>query len=305
MLDASSAFDTVSWRRIKDQLVKRNVPLYLVKLCMKQLTSNRISVCGTSFIYPRAGIKQGGVLSGYYFSMCYDDLVYMLNHVGAGTLLKSSLGRLLLLYILIYADDIILVARSPYGLGKLIDVTLTFANLYNDITFNTGKSWILRLGQNNFPPVSVRGIPTSECQEYLGVQIGRGANQQRAAAAKLYSKTNILLKQNKELHKCSEVVKNIAINAYGSVYAVENFLSVDSYLRQAHRYMTKSVHTDWRVHADLPGPNIRSRMLYTVYGLDSLEVIHRRRRNNFLIKAESSSNLFIKHIIGTLPRITV
>ena len=70
----------------------------------------------------------------------------------------------------------------------------------------------------------------SGCQEYLSVQIGRGANQQRAAASKLYSKTNILLKQNKELHKCSEVVKNMVINAYGSVYAVENFLCVDSHV---------------------------------------------------------------------------
>ena len=271
---------------------------------MKPLTSNCISVCGTSFIYPRAGIKQGGVLSGYYFSICYDDLINMLKYVGAGVLLNSSFGRRFLLYILIYADDIILVARSPYGLGRLIDVTLTLAKLYNDIMFNTGKSWILRLGRNNFPPVSVRSIPTSECQEYLGVLIGRGANQERQSASKLYSKTHVLLQQNKELHKCSEMVKNIAINSYGTVYALENFLSVGPHIRQAHRYLTRAVHTDWRQHADLPGPNIRNRTLYTAYNLDSLEVLHRKRRNAFLIKAESSSNMYIKCVIGQLTRIT-
>ncbi len=36
-LDASSAFDKLSWRRIKDQLVKRNVPSTLIKLVMLQL----------------------------------------------------------------------------------------------------------------------------------------------------------------------------------------------------------------------------------------------------------------------------
>ena len=47
MLDASSAFDKISWYRIRDELLKRRIRYYLIKLCMKQLTSNRISVCGT------------------------------------------------------------------------------------------------------------------------------------------------------------------------------------------------------------------------------------------------------------------
>ena len=99
-------------------------------------------------------------------------------------------------------------------------------------------------------------------------------------------------------------IKNLAIITYGSVYAVETFLSVESHLRKAHRYLTRAVHRDWRSYADLPGPNIRSRRLYTVYDLDSLEVIHRRRRNNFLIKAELSKNAIIRTVIGCLPRIT-
>jgi len=90
MLDASAAFDTVCWGRIRDQFLERNVPFYLIKLCMKQLTSNRISVSGTTFIYPTAGIKQGGVISGYYFSLCYDELVDILILIGAGTLLVAT-----------------------------------------------------------------------------------------------------------------------------------------------------------------------------------------------------------------------
>ena len=304
MLDASSAFDKISWYRIRDEMLKRKIPPFLIKLCMKQLTSTRISVCGTKFMYPRSGIKQGGVLSGNYFSICYDTLIENLKHVGAGVLLNVSFYIRILLYILIYADDIVLVSSSPYGLRKLIDVTIAFADMYSDLTFNPGKSCILRLGTSKLPPVSVHDISVAESYEYLGVMIGRGAKPQRTAASKLYSKTNLMMKQNKEIGYCSLSVKNLVINSYGSVYSLENFLFVDSVLRQAHRSLTKAVHKDWRQFADLPGPNIRSRQLYTSYNVDSLEVLHRRRRNNFLIKAESSPNKLISGVIGNLPRIT-
>ena len=149
------------------------------------------------------------------------------------------------------------------------------------------------------------GIPVSECQEYLGVEIGRKADPQRVATGKLYSRANLLIAQNSDLKKCCVSVKNVCIYSYGSIYCIENELSVSSKLRQAHRYMTKLVHSDWPVYADLDGPNIRSRRLYSVFELDSLEVIHHKRRNNFLIKAASHSNFLIRAIIGNLERITV
>ena len=305
MLDASSAFDTLSWCRIRDQLLKRKVPLYLVKLCMKQLISNRIIVCGTCFLYPRSGIKQGGILSGQYFAICYDDLINELRITGAGFLFNLLNNNRILIQIIVYADDIVLIARSPFGLAKLIEVTMSFAKRYNDLNFNHSKSCILLLGTSSLPPVSVHGIPVAESYTYLGVTVGRKSNPQQAAAATLYTRTHIMLQQNKELFKCSNSVKKIAITTYGSVYSVENLLSVDSCLRQAHRYLTRAVHKDWRQYADLPGPNIRSRRLYTVYGVDSLEVIHRKRRNNFLIRAESSPNKIISGVLGSLPRITI
>ena len=207
--------------------------------------------------------------------------------------------------VLIYADDILLISASPDGLEKLIERTFLFASKYDDITFNTSKSWILRVGRHNKPPVSVCGIPTTECHEYLGVEIGRKADQQKRSATQLYSNSNKLFVQNKSLYKCSIGVKNICISSYGNVYCLENELSVSSKLRKAHRYMTKSVHTNWPMYADLDGPNIRSRQLYTIFDLDSIEVIHRRRRNYFLIKASTHENRLIADIIGNLPRITV
>ena len=207
MLDASSAFDTLSWYRIKDQLLDRNVPLYLIQLCLTQLSSNRISVCGTAFIYPRVGVKQGGVLSGRYFSLCYDKLISMLRRTGSGVLLYSFHKCNILLQIIVYADDIVLVSRSPNGLAELINVTLSFAQLYSDIKFNPSKSCILRLGKTSKPAVSVNRIPVAESHDYLGVPVGRKADPFKTSATKLYTKTNIMIKENKELGRCSIYVK--------------------------------------------------------------------------------------------------
>ena len=121
----------------------------------------------------------------------------------------------------------------------------------------------------------------------------------------LYGNTNKLFLQNPQLKCCNNSVKNMCIYSYGNVYCLENELSVSSKLRQAHRYMTKAVHCDWAIFADLDGPNIRSRRLYTVFELDSLEVIHRRRRNIFLIKSATHCNKIISAIIGNETKITV
>ena len=68
------------------------------------------------------------------------------------------------------------MTKSPYGLKSLIRTTFSFAKLYGDSSFNVIKSWILRKSPyRNKPPVSLCGIPVTECQTYLGVQIGRKA----------------------------------------------------------------------------------------------------------------------------------
>ena len=159
--------------------------------------------------------------------------------------------------VLIYADDVILFSRSPYGLRLLIECAYTFANNFNDITFNPDKSRILRLGPSKKPPISVCGIRVTSCQEYLGVKIGNDANPQKDAASKLYANANVMLCQNRELKKCSHDVKNTVISCYGNVYSIENLLTVESKVRNAHRYLTKHVHSDWIHYADLDGPNIR------------------------------------------------
>ena len=95
------------------------------------------------------------------------------------------------------------------------------------------------------------------------------------------------------------------MSLYDNVYSVENMISGGPKVRNGQRYLTKSVRSDWVQYADLHGPNIRSRTLYVLNNIDSLEVIHRRQRNNFLIKSSAHEIVLICNVIGCLPIITV
>ena len=106
-------------------------------------------------------------------------LVHDLNKSGAGVLFNCRSKKYILLQILTYADDVLLMARSPYGLKTLIRITFAFASKYNDISYNTSKSYILRVGgPHKKPPIFVCNIPVTECHVYLGVQIGRKSDPQ-------------------------------------------------------------------------------------------------------------------------------
>ena len=159
-------------------------------------------------------------------------------------MLKSKNDKLIFICVIIYADDVLLFSQSPYGLKRLIECAHLLASKFNDITINPSKSHILRLGRHRKPPVSVCGIPVSTCQEYLGVKIGSAADQEKEAASKLYSNANLMLAQNRELKKCSHDVKNVVISLYGDVYTVETMIFVGPKVRNTHRYLTKSVHSD-------------------------------------------------------------
>ena len=89
-----------------------------------QLFSNKISVCNTASFFPRNGVKQGEVLSGYLFSSCFDDLVSDLEHIGAGVLKHCINNIYKFIFIIIYADDVLLVSTSPHGLKCLIEKNL-------------------------------------------------------------------------------------------------------------------------------------------------------------------------------------
>jgi hypothetical protein len=94
----------------------------------------------SDFFTAACGVRQGGVLSPYLFAIYVDDIVVKIN--------KSDLGcRLGLrrIAIIVYADDIMLLAPSVESLQKLLTIVEEELNDL-DMSLNTKKSVCLRFG---------------------------------------------------------------------------------------------------------------------------------------------------------------
>ena len=114
----------------------------------------------------KIGIRQGGVLSPSLFAIYLDDVVkYVCKHEYGTTL-----------SIVLYADDIILIASSILALQSLLIVCETEL-VYLDMLINTKKSCCMRIGERcnsqcaSIVTLSGDSIPWVEEIRYLGVFI--------------------------------------------------------------------------------------------------------------------------------------
>ena len=94
------------------------------------------------------GVRQGGVLSPYFFAIAVDEMLIGLNSFGAGCQYKH-----LPVSALMYADDIILISASVIDAQILIDFCLGCLKLI-DLKVNPGKSYWIRVGPRFNQPCS-------------------------------------------------------------------------------------------------------------------------------------------------------
>jgi len=64
----------------------------------------------------RCGVRQGGVLSPFLFAIYIDDIIVQMRNPGLGIRIGS---RPIFAGCLLYADDIVVISYSYYGLQKL------------------------------------------------------------------------------------------------------------------------------------------------------------------------------------------
>ena len=119
LLDASKAFDKVQYNKLFKLLIKRKVCSIILRLLMNMYlinsavvrwnnaTSSPFKVCN--------GVKQGGVLSPYLFTLYVQPLIDEVRESKLG----CHVGHLTC-NIFMYADDIILLSPTIYALKKLI-----------------------------------------------------------------------------------------------------------------------------------------------------------------------------------------
>ena len=118
------------------------------------------------------GIKQGGINSPGYFGCYMNGLTKLLQENRIGCHIYKQFLALIL-----FADDISLLAPSRSALQKLIDLCSEYCNSIA-LTFNPRKSKILvflksRVDLNNLAPITLNNsaIEYTDTIKYLGVSI--------------------------------------------------------------------------------------------------------------------------------------
>ena len=201
LLDCSKAFDRISHYGLFTKLIQRKIPLCIL-LCLLYWYSNMTCTVrwgaetSRSFCVP-LGIKQGGINSPDFFACYVDGLIKILRESHIGCRMYK-----LFLAIIMFADDICLLAPTRSALEKLIDICATYCAKYG-LAFNPKKSKVLVFSKSKIDlsllkPILLNGkaIDYVTSITYLGTTIISEKGFHFSASndlRKFYRSTNSLL----------------------------------------------------------------------------------------------------------------
>jgi Reverse transcriptase (RNA-dependent DNA polymerase) len=135
-LDISKAFPRVNHHALLSKLIARKAPLCLVNLIESCMAESMYLACSMVWHCNRAVSvtpwRQGSVLAPVLFAIFINDVVVACN--------KACLGE-----ILVYADDILIVAKSISTLQYLFNIVQ--GQIYQcNMSLNVGKCCAMRVG---------------------------------------------------------------------------------------------------------------------------------------------------------------
>ena len=180
-VDFTKAFDYVVRDVIWYKLIKigvRGKMLDIIKSIYKNVKSQvkHNNTLSSSFIC-NIGVRQGECLSPFLFSMCLNDLEDELMNSGV----QGIVTDLIHLFVLLYADDIILMATSAEDLQKALNTLANYCLRWK-LTVNVNKTKIIIFRVGGRLPLNIRftynGIEIEIVSEYsyLGILFTAGGS---------------------------------------------------------------------------------------------------------------------------------
>lgn len=140
-VDFKTAFDNVPRNKLFYKLFNAGLSTKFVRNIMEMYRDTASAVWDgkelSDWFYTKTGVKQGCAFSPDFFAIFLNDVV---DCVGGGV----EIGEIPI-NILMYADDIILLASTPEQLQEMIDKLVVYCSLW-DLKVNMGKSGIMIFG---------------------------------------------------------------------------------------------------------------------------------------------------------------
>ena len=145
-IDMQKAFDRVDLTKLFKKLLQRSIPVLIVRILFHLYFNVNLRVlwngAHSANFCSINGVKQGGILSPYLFSIFINDLLVALELNNEGCRVGHEFFGCIA-----YADDILLLAPSITALRRMLDICTAYANS-NNILFNPNKSHCLHFGKS-------------------------------------------------------------------------------------------------------------------------------------------------------------
>ena len=175
-LDCTKAFDRISHYGLFSKLIQRQIPLCIL-MCLIYWYLNM--TCNVRWENARSrdfrvplGIKQGGINSPDFFGCYIDEIASILRNADVGCHLYG-----IFLAMILFADDLCLMAPTRKALEKMIHLCEKYCNEYG-LAFNALKSKILvfskaKVDLENLCQITLNGNVIQYVEEvtYLGTTI--------------------------------------------------------------------------------------------------------------------------------------
>ena len=194
-IDFKKAYDSVWHEGMYDKLESLNINgkfLEIIKnMYEKPNCAVKIQNKLTKFFQCKRGVRQGCPLSPILFNIYINDIAYKLEGINPAPL---ELPNGTLVSCLMYADDILILSRSPEGLQKLLDYTNIYCNKWK-MTVNKSKTKCMTFSSKNKKNTkdlfAIGSCHLENVNEftYLGLKID-AAGSLSASATMLSSKAN-------------------------------------------------------------------------------------------------------------------
>ena len=296
-LDAAKAFDRVSHWTLFSKMIKKKVPMVIVRVIAFWYQSQPMCIkwgkANSDYFNVSNGVRQGGVLSPKLFAIYIDDLSNELALCKSGCYINEQCMNHV-----IYADDICLLAPIAIGLQQMLDVCLNFS-ICNDIIFNPVKSVCIAFQPKKSKLFCPNVTLDNNVLEYIGRtkylgfmfnSNGQDDEDMLRQMRNLYIRSNKLLRT---FHYCSSDVKLELFKSYctsfyccylWTAYKKSTFDRLRVAFNNAYRRVLSQ---PWRCSASA---------MYANFGINNFETTIRKSTYGFIQRLAKSTNSLIMTI---------